>query len=99
MYTNLIQLFENSVEKNPGKICIIFQGAHYSYREIQELSLRLASGLQRYPISQNEKFIIHFSNPLNYLITILALFKLGCAYIPIDNRYPKEYIKRIIANT
>jgi len=91
----IIELFEEQVRLNPKSIAIIFNNKEYTYDEINKLANNLAYTLKD-EIKKDDIIGIKLERSEKVLISILAVLKLGAAYIPIDINYPKERIKYML---
>ncbi|SHJ71338.1 non-ribosomal peptide synthetase [Aquimarina spongiae] len=89
----VISLFRKQVSKHPENTAISINGSTISYKELDELSNRIASFLKN-DLELAEKSLVGVVLELEkYLVpVILGILKAGCAYIPIDINTPKERI-------
>lgn len=72
------EAFKEIVEKYPDKTAIIYVGREFSYRELDELSNRLAAYLIKSGLKPDDVVGLHMPNiPANY-ISIMAVQKAGC---------------------
>lgn len=90
------ELFEDKVFENPSEIAVIYNTKVLTREQINEKANQVA----RYLIDQNAKQgdiigVLYDKEP-NCLISILAILKIGCSYLPIDSSYPIERIEYMI---
>lgn len=95
-------LFEDQVVKTPDKIAIIFKDKSLTYKHLNAKANKLAKYL-RNKITENDNnknnlICLCIDRSLEMIINILAILKMGYAYIPIDPKHPKERIKFILDN-
>ncbi len=78
--------------------CIAVESAdkQYSYGEIDELACRFAAHLSVCQTKKNEIFAICSAKTVDYVVCILAVWKISCAFIPIDVELPAERIKYML---
>jgi len=88
--------FENQCKKTPSNIAIICQGETITYRELNERANQISHYLIYKKLSFNEKIGILMDRSIEFIISILAILKINCIYVPIDEKYPIERINYII---
>ncbi len=86
------QLFEEKVEVAPERIAIEFEGHELTYRELNEKANQLARRLRRCGVTKETVVGIMLERSQDMIISLLAILKAGCAYLPIDPDYPTERI-------
>ncbi|KAE8164277.1 polyketide synthase [Aspergillus tamarii] len=79
------ELFESAVAKHPDLVAVISGGTELPYQALNALSNRLAGVLSK------ERSIGR-----DLVVTILAILKLGAAYVPIDPALPSERITHMM---
>lgn len=96
----IVDLFIESVHKNPNKIAI-FDGDHQiSYGELNRQSDILANYLKyNIGVSKGEYILLTANREYKTIIWILAILKAGAAYIPIDKNIPLERLRNIIVDS
>ncbi|MCG8323428.1 MAG: amino acid adenylation domain-containing protein, partial [Cytophagales bacterium] len=83
------QLIERQVKKSPEKIAVSFCNNHLTYRKLNDESNRLANLLRKnYRVKPNDLIAIRVGRRISTVISILAVFKSGAAYVPIDLSFP-----------
>lgn len=90
------QLFELQVEKTPNEIAVIYKDRNLTYKELNEKSNQLARKLSDEGVKPDSIIGIMSERTLETVIAIIAIFKSGGAYLPIDPNYPKERIQFVI---
>ncbi len=102
------QLFEEQVERTPDHIAIVdsspvaSHGARLqiSYRKLNKKSNQLAGYLLRELSIQQDTLIgILLERSGRMVVSILAVWKAGGAYIPLDTEYPLERIDSILQDS
>ncbi|MEM7187197.1 MAG: amino acid adenylation domain-containing protein, partial [Bacteroidota bacterium] len=92
-----IDLFEDQVKANPQHMAISYSGMEYSYQRLQEEANKLANYVQAQHALQTEDLVVVMLERSDWLIiSLLAVWKLGGAYVPVDPTYPEERIDYII---
>ncbi|MHC5767651.1 MAG: non-ribosomal peptide synthetase [Nostoc sp.] len=93
------KLFENQVSQTPNKIAVVHQSTKLTYQEINIKANRIARLLRKIGVSKGEFVGIFKARDINFLVAILAIYKAGGAYIPIDSTYPPNRIKYMLSNS
>ncbi|MEH2342114.1 MAG: amino acid adenylation domain-containing protein [Nostoc sp.] len=93
------KLFENQVYQTPNKIAVVHQSTKLTYQEINIKANRIARLLRKIGVSKGDFVGIFKARDINFLVAILAIYKAGGAYIPIDSTYPPNRIKYMLSNS
>ncbi|ASG68299.1 hypothetical protein CDV26_07770 [Francisella halioticida] len=95
-------LFEEQILRTPEKIAITFKDKSLTYKHLNEKANQLARYLKSKINKNHDKdsklICLCVDRSLEMIINILAILKIGYAYIPIDPKHPKERIKFILDN-
>ena len=91
--------FESQVERAPDAIAVIYTGREVSYRELNARANQLARHLQKKRIGPEVFVGICLDEPLEAIVAIMAIFKAGAAYIPLDPAYPSERSREIVLDS
>lgn len=94
--STLVTLFEKQVQKHPLKEAVIYKDVHLTYSQLNDKANQLAHYLANHGITVNSKVPIYVDKGIEMLVGILAIIKLGAAYVPIDNNYTVTRIKHIL---
>ena len=92
------QLFEAQVNQTPDRIAVSYKNEHLTYQQLNQKANQLAKLLQRSKIQPGEFIAVVKARDINFLISILAILKVGGVYIPIDSSYPAARIKYMISD-
>ncbi|MDC8004726.1 amino acid adenylation domain-containing protein [Aureisphaera galaxeae] len=94
---NFIQVFQKQVQENPNTRAVRYKENELSYSELDQVSNRLANYLTSvYDAKKGDLIVINLDRTEWLLASILAIFKMGCAYVPVDPVYPEDRKKYII---
>lgn len=96
---NIHQLFEEQVERTPDSIALIFEDKTMTYRELNQKANQLAYALRRKGLKKQDIVGIMIKRSFEMIIGILAVLKSGCAYIPIDPKFPKSRIEYMLEDS
>ncbi|GAA2024986.1 amino acid adenylation domain-containing protein [Polymorphospora rubra] len=96
--STLPELFARRVAAAPGAVAVVDGGTRLGYAELDERSDRLAG----YLVSRGagpETLVALVMPPSADLVTaVLAVQKVGAAYLPIDPRQPEARVARMLAD-
>lgn len=89
--SNIVVLFREQVQKSPDQLALVFGGIKFTYKELDEYSNTLAHHLRiEKTIEVEDRIGISLQQSEWLIISILAVLKVGAAYVPIDVDFPKE---------
>lgn len=97
--TTLIDLFEEACNSSPSKTAIICNGEKLTFDELNKKANQLANHLLKNNVSQNDLVGFMTTRSLEMAIGLLAILKIGAAYVPIDPSFPEERVLYIIENS
>lgn len=86
----LHNLFEIQAEKTPDSLALSFLDAQLTYRALEERANQLAHYLQAVGIGPESLVGLYVERSLELVVAILAIFKAGGSYLPLDPAYPAE---------
>jgi long-chain acyl-CoA synthetase len=93
---SLIGMLEETARKYPDKPCTIFRGAVITYREMEELTDRLAAGIAELGIKKGDRVGIFMPNTPQFVITFFAILKAGAVVVAVNPLYqPREIIHQV----
>lgn len=90
------QLFEAQVERTPHAPALLYQGQETSYTELNRQANRLAHYLADRGLTQ---IGIAGLRSRQTVIGLLAILKLGAAYVPLDPELPEQRLAMMVADT
>jgi hypothetical protein len=96
----LNELFEETVNNYPENISIIFGDIQLTYKELNEKANKFSNYLRNnYEIKPDDLIALCIDRSELMIITILAVWKSGAAYVPIDPNFPDQRIEYILNDT
>ncbi len=93
---SISQLFEAQVKQTPEEIALIFEAEQLTYRELNDRANRLAHYLLDLGAAPETLVGICLEQPIDMIVALLAIFKAGAAYLPLDPGYPRERLALMI---
>ncbi|WP_186068490.1 amino acid adenylation domain-containing protein [Burkholderia gladioli] len=94
--TSVNALFARQLAERPDAPACVFEGEVASYAELDRLAGRIARALHRRGIGAGTRIALHYPRSTGFVAAILAAFRLGAAYVPIDPGYPAAYVRRTL---
>ncbi|MCL8537177.1 amino acid adenylation domain-containing protein [Chryseobacterium gallinarum] len=96
----IVQLFEEQVVRTPENVAVVFEDTKLSYLGLNEKANQLAHYIKNnHTIESGQVIATLLPKSIDLLISLLAIEKLGCIYLPIDVNYPKERIHYILEDS
>ncbi|WP_075342809.1 non-ribosomal peptide synthetase [Tenacibaculum agarivorans] len=95
----ILDLFENQVVQYPNNIAIVYEDTSITYQDLHDRSNQLAHYINRNYQIENNLIGICVSRNTDLIVSVLAVLKLGKAYVPIDNNYPLDRITYIVEDS
>ncbi|WP_372366521.1 amino acid adenylation domain-containing protein [Candidatus Uabimicrobium sp. HlEnr_7] len=92
-----IDLWNEQITKAPQNIAVIMNNQKITYRRLDKMANQLANFLQQ----QNVTPVVgvYMKRGIDMIATLLAIWKSGRAYLPLDPNYPKIRLEYMIKNT
>lgn len=87
------ELFETQARRDPEAIAVRDATTCLSYRELDAQANRLASYLVERGVAAESVVGICLPRSAEFVVVILAVFKAGGAYLPLNASYPRERIR------
>jgi amino acid adenylation domain-containing protein len=90
------QHFEAQVKQTPNAVAVICEGEQLSYHELNARANQLAHHLREHGVGPETLVALLAERSIPFLIFILAVFKAGGAYLPLDPLHPAARLRRVI---
>ena len=96
----LHHIFEEEAELNHSKEAVIYEDKTLLYAQLNSMSNQLAHQLMSVHDVKPGDYIGLFQEKSEYLIaSILAIWKCGAAFVPMDAKFPKDRVIFILEDT
>ncbi|MBV1920605.1 MAG: amino acid adenylation domain-containing protein, partial [Pseudomonadales bacterium] len=92
-------LFEKQVDLRGEGLACRFNGVDTSYSELNQLANQLANHLVDSGVTPDQPVAICLDRSREMLVGILAILKVGGAYLPIDPSYPEDRVTYMVDNS
>lgn len=96
----LSAVFEESATNWPENIAVVFNEICLTYRELNNRANQLARHLRALtPLRSDDLIALVMDKSELMVLAILAIWKAGAAYVPIDAEYPDERVTFMLDDT
>jgi len=96
---SVLERIEEMAEQYPNAIALQYKNETLTYRGLNKRANKLAHYLKHKDVNIGDTIAIYNHRNTDYIISILAVMKLGATFVPIASDQPKERIDFIIANS
>jgi amino acid adenylation domain-containing protein len=96
---SFLGMFNFYVENWPESTALKFNDEALSYGELGVQASRIASALKRKNIQEGTVVGLFFDRSIEMMVAIMGILKAGCAYLPIDTKYPRKRVEHLISDS
>ncbi|MBS1799358.1 MAG: amino acid adenylation domain-containing protein [Acidobacteria bacterium] len=89
------QLFEQQVARTPHAPALQFEDQSLSYLQLNERVNRLARYLLSHGVKSGDVVGIYMERSVAMIVSLLATWKAGAAYVPLDPTFPAERLRMV----
>lgn len=91
--------FLDVVKKYPDEVAVVFKDKKFTYKEVDQISTRIANELIRLG-AKKEKVVSILAKKSEYIVLAsLGVIKSGAAYQPLDPSYPKDRLSFMVKDS
>jgi amino acid adenylation domain-containing protein len=91
------ELFEERVRAHPDAIAAVHGNSQRTYRELNAHANQLARALLARGLCREGVVAVVTERNLDWMAVVLAIFKAGGAYLPIEPHFPADRIARMLS--
>ena len=96
IYTPLYKAIEQHALFRPNKPAVLFERTQLTYTQLNIQANRLAHGLLNRNVTRGSVVVVHITPSVNILVSLLAIHKIGCVYVPVDPTFPVSRVNAIL---
>ncbi|MCP9972082.1 AMP-binding protein [Actinomadura madurae] len=97
--TDLSDMFAERVARAPDAVAVVSDEVRLTYAELDERANRLAHHLTSLGIGPESVVAVAMSRGVDLIVALVAVWKAGAAYLPIDTAYPADRIRFMLADS
>ena len=90
------ELFEQQVARDPEAVAVVYKELQLTYRELNQRANQVAHYLRKRDVGPESLLGVCLERSLEMVIALLAVWKAGGAYIPLDPAYPQDRLTFMI---
>jgi len=98
-HESVAQLIDEHAESNHQELAVIYQSTELCYETLVRLSNQLANRLLDEGVEAGQMVAVCIERDIKLAVVLLAIWKCGAAYIPIDPEFPQERIDYILEHS
>ncbi|QHI35450.1 Tyrocidine synthase 3 [Kordia antarctica] len=83
-------LFEHCAEQYPEKVAVETSTTHFSYQQVNTIANQIAKLIHQYA-GKDDVVAMYASQEILYIFSLIATFKAGAVYLPLDKKYRKNH--------
>jgi amino acid adenylation domain-containing protein len=87
---SLLPLIERQMRARPDALAIVHGDRRFTYRQVEEAAASIAQGLRREGVQPGSLIAIYLNRSPELLATLLAIWQVGAAYLPLDPEHPSQ---------
>ncbi|MGW4286925.1 amino acid adenylation domain-containing protein [Streptomyces sp. NPDC004673] len=85
--------FEEMAAQQPDAVALLAGDERLTYRQLDDRADAVAAGLSTLDIAPGSRIGVCLDRDADLVVTLLGVLKAGCAYVPMDPRYPAERLR------
>jgi amino acid adenylation domain-containing protein len=90
------QLFETQVQRTPDAIATVYQDQQFTYQQLNDRANQWATVLVQQGVGAETLVALLEERNLDFLTAMLAIFKAGGAYLPLNPQHPSDRIAQVL---
>ncbi|MEM9821311.1 MAG: amino acid adenylation domain-containing protein, partial [Bacteroidota bacterium] len=98
-HLTFVDLFQGKAKQFAEQTAVVYEDQALTYQELDQQSNQLAHFLLAKGVQPNDLVAIALDRSVEIVVAILAVFKAGAAYVPIDPAYPSDRIQFLIEDS
>ncbi|NDZ99366.1 amino acid adenylation domain-containing protein, partial [Streptomyces sp. SID10116] len=92
------ELFAEQVRQRPDDVAVVFEGRSWTYHDLDRASTELARLLAGRGVGADDVVALLLPRSEHTVTAVLAVLKLGAAYLPIDAHTPDERLAFVLGD-
>ena len=97
--TCIHQLFEQQAQQTPDAVAVVADHQTLTYGELNRAADRLAQRLVQLGVGRRARVAVYLDRSVEFITSILAVLKVGAAYVPLDRNYPADRLRFMLVDS
>ncbi|MGH7835593.1 MAG: non-ribosomal peptide synthetase, partial [Candidatus Binatia bacterium] len=93
------EIFREQVRQQPQAAAVILEDQRLTYAELNRRANQLARYLGKRGVAPETRVIVYVERSFEMVIALLGILKAGAAYVPIDSKYPVDWLRYVLEKT
>jgi amino acid adenylation domain-containing protein len=93
------RLFEDRVRRQPDTVAAVLGDARLGYGELNRRANQMAHALLARGLGAEDVVAVCMERHLDWLTAVIATFKAGCVYLPIEPHFPRARIAGMLSRS
>jgi amino acid adenylation domain-containing protein len=93
------RVFEEQAARTPDAVAVVYGSQSLTYSELNEKANQLAHFLRSSGIQPGARVALCLDRSLEVVVSLLAILKIGAAYVPVDPTYPASRLSFLIQDS
>jgi len=95
----LYERLRESARKYPNHVALWYEGVEVRYGELDRLTDRFASGLQRLGIEKGDRVALYLPNSPQFVVALYGILKAGAIATPCNPAYKEGELKHLLKDS
>ena len=95
---NLLHLFDLSLKLREGATALEWNGAEFTFGDIERRSNRMADALRAHGFAKGDRLCVQLANRIELVDLYLACVKLGVIFVPVNVLYREREVAHIVSD-
>lgn len=96
---SVLKSFENVVNQTPNAVALQYNNETLTFKGLNKKANQLAHYLMGKNVSKGDNIALYSFRNSEYIISVLAILKIGATFVPIASNQPAERIDFIVSNS
>ncbi len=97
--STILDMIEQQAKSSTNRTAIKYQDDFITYQELLTRINQLANYLLEQGATQGNRIAVYLDPSIELIVGILAILKIGCAFVPLDTGYPHERLNFILKDS
>ena len=95
----VLELLASQVDRTPDAVAVVDGDRVLTYQELDELAGRLSGRLTGRGVRRGERVAVMMDRSADLVVALLAVWRAGAAYVPVDAAYPARRVAFMVADS